>query len=94
LKHCATSRKVAGFILGDVTGIFHWHNPCRKLHNEELYDLHSPTNIIWVIKSRKMRWAVNVASMGGGEMYREFWWGNLRGRGHLEDPDVDGRIMR
>jgi hypothetical protein len=27
-------------------------------------------------------------------MYRErrrFWWGNLRERGHLEDPDADGR---
>ena len=23
---------------------------CRKLHNEELYDLHTLTNIIWVIK--------------------------------------------
>jgi hypothetical protein len=22
-----------------------------------------------------------------------FWWGNLRGRDHLEDPDVDGRII-
>jgi len=22
---------------------------------------------------------------------RRFWWGNLRKRGHLEDPDVDGR---
>jgi len=22
-----------------------------------------------------------------------FWWGNLRERDHLEDPDVDGRII-
>ena len=22
-----------------------------------------------------------------------FWWGNLRKRGHLEDPGVDGRII-
>jgi len=21
-----------------------------------------------------------------------FWWGNLRGREHLEDPGVDGRV--
>ena len=26
LRHCATNRKVAGSILGCVTGIFHWHN--------------------------------------------------------------------
>jgi len=22
-----------------------------------------------------------------------FWWGNLRERGHLEDPGVDGQII-
>jgi hypothetical protein len=26
-------------------------------------------------------------------MYTGFWWGNLRERDDLEDPDVDGRIM-
>jgi hypothetical protein len=26
LKHCATSRKVAGYIPSGVTWIFHWHN--------------------------------------------------------------------
>ena len=25
-------------------------------------------------------------------MYTGFWWGNLRERGHLGDPGVDGRI--
>jgi hypothetical protein len=24
---------------------------------------------------------------------RRFWWGNLRKRDHLGDPDVDGRII-
>jgi hypothetical protein len=27
LRHCATSRKVAGSISDSVIGIFHWHNP-------------------------------------------------------------------
>ena len=36
----------------------------RKLHNEELNDLYSPPNIVWMIKSRRMRWARHVARMG------------------------------
>jgi hypothetical protein len=35
----------------------------RKLHNEELYDLHSSPHNIRVIKSIKTRRAVNVARM-------------------------------
>jgi hypothetical protein len=36
----------------------------RRLHNEELNDLHSSLNIIRVVKSRRMRWTVHVARMG------------------------------
>jgi hypothetical protein len=36
----------------------------RRLHNEELNDLYSSTNIVRVINSRKMRWAVHVARVG------------------------------
>ena len=36
----------------------------RKLHTEELNDLHSSPNIVRVIKSRRMRWAGHVACMG------------------------------
>jgi len=36
----------------------------RKLHNEEPNDLYSSPNIVWVIKSRRMRWAGHVAHMG------------------------------
>jgi hypothetical protein len=35
----------------------------RKLHNEELNDLYSLPNIVWVVKSRQMRWAGHVARM-------------------------------
>jgi len=31
--------------------------------------------------------------MGRGEAYRDCWWGNLRERDHLEEPDIDGRII-
>jgi hypothetical protein len=43
-------RKIFGPEKDEVTG------ECRRLHNEELYDLYSSANIIQVIKSRRMRW--------------------------------------
>jgi len=36
----------------------------RKLHNKELSDLYCSPNIVRVIKSRRLRWAVHVAVMG------------------------------
>ena len=72
----------------DVTG--EW----RKLHNEELNDVYSSPNIVRLIKSRRMRWAVHVARTWGEERRTQvFLWGNMRERDHLEDPNVDGRII-
>jgi hypothetical protein len=31
--------------------------------------------------------------MGREEVYKQFWWENLRERAHLGAPDVDGRII-
>ena len=56
--------------------------------------LYSSPNIVRVIKSRRMRWAGHVARMGRREAYTGYWWGNLRERDHLGDPDVDGLILR
>ena len=53
----------------------------RKLPNE-LHDVYSPPDIIRVMKSRRMRWVGHVAHMG-----------NLREGDHLEDLNVDIRIM-
>jgi len=43
-----------------------------KLHNVELNDLYSSPNIVRVIKSRRMRWAGNVARLGREEVYTGF----------------------
>ena len=36
----------------------------RKLHIEELNDLYSSSDIVWIRKSRVMRWSEHVARMG------------------------------
>jgi len=51
-------RRIFGPRRDGVTG--EW----RRLHNEEIKDLYSSPNIVWVIKSRRMRWAGHVARMG------------------------------
>jgi len=30
---------------------------------------------------------------GRGAVRTGFWWGKLKGKDHLEDPDGDGKIM-
>jgi len=51
-------RRIFGPRREEVTG--EW----RRLHNEELNDMYSSPNIVWVIKLRRMRWAGHVARMG------------------------------
>jgi hypothetical protein len=36
----------------------------RKLHNEELYNVCSSSNIVRMIKTKKMRWAKWLSHMG------------------------------
>jgi hypothetical protein len=61
-------RRIFGPKRDEVTG--EWR---KKKHNEELNDLYPSTNIIQVIKKRRMRWAGHVARMGRGEVYTGFW---------------------
>jgi hypothetical protein len=50
-------RRIFGPKRAGVTG------ECRKLHNGELHNLYSSTDIIRQIKSRRMRWAGHVVRM-------------------------------
>jgi hypothetical protein len=63
----------------------------RKLHNEELHNLHSSPDIIRQIKSRRMRWAGHVARMGEKRKLR-FWWKSPKERDHSEDQGVGGSM--
>jgi len=58
----------------------------RKLHNEELSDLHSLPNIVRVVKSRRMRWAGNVARMGEGRGVHTLLVGKPEGKRPLGRP--------
>jgi hypothetical protein len=57
----------------------------RKLHNEELHNLYSSPNIIRIIKSRRMRWEGNLASMGRRGIHTRFWWKLQKESDHWED---------
>jgi hypothetical protein len=81
------SRKIFGPGRDEVTG--EW----RRLHNEELYDLHSSPNIIRVIKSRRMRWAEHVARMGEGRGAYRILVGRPEGKRPLGRPRLDGRVI-
>ena len=54
----------------------------RRLHNEELNDVYTSSNIVRVIKSRRMRWAGYVARMDEERGVLGSWWGNQRERDH------------
>jgi hypothetical protein len=65
----------------------------HKALPKELYDLYSSSNIIWVMKSRRMGLARHEACMGRGDFHTRFWWGNLRERDHLEYLVIGVKII-
>ena len=67
-------RRIFGPKRDGVTG--EW----RKLHNEELSDLYCLPNILWVIKSKRMRWAGHVARMEEGRGVHKVLVGNPEGK--------------
>jgi hypothetical protein len=58
-----------------------------------LRNLYSSSNIVRVIRSRIMKWAVQVACIDGARCVHQVCLGSLRGRDRWGDLDVDGRIM-
>jgi hypothetical protein len=58
----------------------------RKLHNEELHDLYSSPSIIIIIKSRRMRWAGNVARKGEKRNAYALFLGKPEGKRPLGRP--------
>jgi hypothetical protein len=65
----------------------------RKLHNEDLNDLYFSPNIVWVIKSRRMRWAGQVACMKKNRCVYRVLVGKPEGKKPLGRPGLNGRIV-
>jgi hypothetical protein len=65
----------------------------RKLHNEELHNVYCLPSIITIIKSRRMRWAGNVAQIGEKRNAYRILVGKPEGKNHYEDLDVGGSII-
>jgi hypothetical protein len=65
---------------------------CRKLHNEELNDSYSLPNIVWVIKSRIMRWAGRLPRMGQRRVLYRVLVGKPKGKrplGHRWEDNIE-----
>jgi hypothetical protein len=56
------------------------------LHNDELHSLYSSSNIVRVIKSRRMRWVGHVARMGEGRGVYRVLIGRPEGKRTLGRP--------
>ena len=80
-------RRIFGPKRDDVT--VEW----RRLHKKKLYAVYFSPNIIRVIKSRRLRWAGNVACMGERKSAYRALVGKLREGDHLKDPGINGRII-
>jgi hypothetical protein len=55
--------------------------------------MYSIPNIVWVINSRRIRWAGNVARMGKERGVYRVLVGKSEGKRPLGDPGVGGRII-
>jgi hypothetical protein len=73
-------RKILGPKRDNVTG------DGRKLHKEFLHDLYFSQNVIWMIKSRRMRWAGHVAHMGDKRVAYRVLMGRYEGQRPLGRP--------
>jgi hypothetical protein len=58
----------------------------RRRHSDQVYDLRSSSNIVWLIESRKMGWAGHVVRMGGRRSAYRVLVGRSEGRRPLGRP--------
>jgi hypothetical protein len=66
----------------------------RKLHNEELHKLYASPKYYQSVQIKETEMGGPRSTHGRDEkMHITFWLENLNGRKHLEDLNVDGKII-
>jgi hypothetical protein len=63
----------------------------RRLHNEELHNLHTLPNMVRVIKDGEVGRACSMH--GRNERFTQFWSENLKGRDNSEGLGIDEIIL-
>ena len=58
----------------------------RRVHNEELHSSYRSSNLVRVIKSRRLKWAGHVARMEEGRSAFKILTGKPTGKRHLGRP--------
>jgi hypothetical protein len=63
-----------------------------RLHNQ-LHNLCTSPNTVWMFKKRRVRWVGHVAHLGEMRNAYKILSDSLKGRDHLEDLGMDGKII-
>jgi len=63
------------------------------MHNEELHNLYNSSNIIFSDQTKGDQMGKSFSMDERLEIYIIFWLENLKGRDHLENLNIDGRII-
>jgi hypothetical protein len=80
-------RKIFGPKGDEITG--EW----SKIHNKELYELYSSSNIIRVMKSKRIRWAGHVARTGERRSVYRIFMKRSEKKKPLGRRGIEGRII-
>jgi hypothetical protein len=64
-----------------------------QFHSGELYNLYSPSNMIRMIKSRRMRWSGNVVRIKEKRNTYRILVGKPEIMSKLDDIDIGGKVI-
>ena len=81
-----TVKRVHNLNLGNLLLLLSSHEAWRRLHNEQFHSLYRSPNMIRVIKSRRLKWAGQIARMEEGRSASKILTGTPTGKRPLGRP--------